>query len=110
MLDRLFAAAPSADTDQDLVPFRPAAQGIGLDLPKWRGNARLFLSEPCIEGPEKIMKQHGNSDERLQGSAEVAGDRFAFACVLTALTLHNTNYTNIWLVCNQANPFFWPWY
>ncbi|WP_273703841.1 hypothetical protein [Candidatus Accumulibacter vicinus] len=62
MFDRLFAATPGTDADQDLVRFCPAAKRIGFDLPTGFGNARPFLSEPSLEGMEKGLKQHGSSD------------------------------------------------
>ena len=59
---RLVPAAPGADTDEDLLRFRPAAEGIGLDLPAGRGNVRLLWREPCAEGAEKVVQGHGGSD------------------------------------------------
>jgi hypothetical protein len=49
MFDRLLAAAPGADADQNLVQFCPAAKGIRFDLPTRFGNARWFLGEPWCE-------------------------------------------------------------
>lgn len=62
VFDWLCGSTPKADTDEDLVRFCSATEGIGLDSPTGDSHTHLFLSKPCVQGAEKIVQDHGGSN------------------------------------------------